>query len=67
MILQAKIIKETEKATLFKIYDEHGTFCENKWIPNSVILDIEVNKKESTIIEVDIADWFCEKEGLDII
>jgi len=63
MILQAKIIKETDKATLFHFYNEKELIYKTSWIPNSVIIDIEIDKKD--IIEVDIADWFCKKEGLD--
>lgn len=60
MIIEAEFITETEKAILLKIEGEE------RWIPNSVISDIEEDcNKPNKIIEVDIKDWFCEKNGLD--
>lgn len=63
MIIQAKLIKETLKAKLLKfavkgVKEEH-------WIPNGCIKDIEHNYELMESFEVDIADWFCIKNGWD--
>lgn len=48
----------TERAVLFRL--ETGV---EKWIPRSVCLDGDVISEGDT--ELVVAEWFCEKEGLE--
>lgn len=59
--LRAILIRETEKARLFRVVDRQV------WIPRSVIKRItkfapDSNGHRECILDVE--DWFSEKEGL---
>jgi len=63
MILEAKLIRKTLKAKLLK-FEVKGEEKEH-WVPNGCINDIEHHYETMESFEVDIADWFCIKNGWD--
>ena len=63
MIIQAQLIKKTLKAKLLKFKVKE--FEVVKWVPNDYIKDIEAHYETMESFEVDIADWFCIKNGWD--
>lgn len=52
------VLRETDLALLFVIDDDEV------WIPKSVIEDAETIDVGDEDIEINIASWFAEKEGL---
>lgn len=58
MNIVATVKKETAKAILIETAEG-----EEQWIPKSVITDLSLDEGESG--EIEVADWFAEKECLE--
>jgi hypothetical protein len=53
------IVRETDKALLVE-FAETG----QKWIPKSVIADVDNYDVGDADVTLSVQSWFCEKEGL---
>ena len=54
-----EVVRETDLALLLRFEDG-----DEVWIPKSVIESVDQIRDGDAEIEVSIAEWFCEKEGL---
>lgn len=55
----AEVLRETDLALLLLLDDD-----DEHWVPKSVIEDADDITTGDTDLEVQVAEWFCEKEGL---
>jgi hypothetical protein len=58
-----EVIRETEKAFLFRI--PMGSEVWEKWIPKSCIEDPDALVEGSGSAEVNVAEWFAREEDLE--
>lgn len=54
-----EVVRETDLALLLRFEDG-----DEVWIPKSVIESVDQIRDGDAELEVSIAEWFCEKEGL---
>lgn len=63
LIVNAVIVKESEKAYLFSALHKEGKKDIEVWIPKSQVS--RIRKKDNVASEVEIPEWLAKKNELD--